>query len=140
MTAPFAPTQSSAAAAPSELSTVILICQAVRVWTKARAEGAPAQRALFRMLNERGQGLLAPVFDGLFTCAEIVREKPLLPGSGCAISPDEARLCVLLEAMNGPGGPSYGRVRNERLLTAAVASARTAMRIETATAAEQGAA
>jgi hypothetical protein len=67
-----------------------------RRWRSARLANEAAQSALFEMLAPAGLGLLAPVFDGYFTCAETALGQPLATGCGPRLSADEACLAALL--------------------------------------------
>jgi hypothetical protein len=87
MTAPLLSIQKQASQA--DIGEVILLCKALRAWTLARQEDAPAQQVLFTLLEPRGRGLLAPVYDGLFACTEAALGRPLATGCGCALSIDE---------------------------------------------------
>jgi len=81
-----------------DFGEVILLCKALRVWSIARQEGEPAQQALFALLNPRGRGLLAPVYDGLFACVEAALGRLFATGCGCKMSADEAWLAAIVYA------------------------------------------
>lgn len=123
--APYMPAPS-----PTDLPAVILVCKSLRVWSNARSKGEETQQALFSLLKKRGLGLLAPVFDGLFTCFTTAHKRELKTGCGCAISPDEATLWSLLRGV-GVGRPgTFEAAADDRLLFASVASARSVLMSE----------
>lgn len=80
----------------ASFDSLIMICKALRVWTLARELGEPVQIALYAFLNPKGLGILAPVLDGLFACAETALARSLRSGCGCAMSADESWLCGLI--------------------------------------------
>ncbi|MEM9839353.1 MAG: hypothetical protein AAF830_09390 [Pseudomonadota bacterium] len=86
-----------------QMGATILICQALRAWTNARAHQANAQQAIFAVVHEGGRGFLAPVLDGLFSCLSDAKGTPLQCGDGCTMTNDEYHLCT---AVLGNGTPS----------------------------------
>lgn len=84
-------------AVPSDMFAIlILLCKALRVWRMAQDGGDPLQQALHALLSPRGLGVLAPAFDGLFTCGCTALGRALRPGCGCAMSADETWLAGLV--------------------------------------------
>jgi predicted permease len=95
-----------------------------RRWRSARLAKEAAQSALFEMLAPAGLGLLAPVFDGYFTCAETALGRPLATGCGLRLSADEACLAALLMRPSMPcaaATPLFASaVRSARIMVANV--------------------
>jgi len=112
-----------------DLGEVILLCKALRLWSHARQEGEPAQQALFALLNPRGRGLLAPVYDGLFACVEASLGRPLATGCGCTMSADEAWLTALVSAQRSDASsPHIADSGRAALIDIAAVSARIMVR------------
>lgn len=112
-----------------DLGEVILLCKALRIWSQARQEGEPAQPALFALLDPHGRGLLAPVYDGLFTCVGAALGRPLATGCGCAISADEAVLATLVYANTSvTSGSATNNSEHAALARAAVRCAQIMLR------------
>jgi hypothetical protein len=114
----------------TDLGAVILFCKSLRAWTFARANGQPAQQAVFAVLNARECGLLAPVLDGLFTCAQASLGRALQPSCGCAISADESWLAALIGfAVPNVWTPDRQSQADSDLLDAAANSAQVMVRL-----------
>jgi len=112
-----------------DFGEVILLCKALRLWSQARQEGESAQQALFALLNPRGWGLLAPVYDGLFACVEVALGRRLAVGCGCTMSADEAWLATLVSSHRADvSSPRIADAGNAALIEIATVSARIMMR------------
>lgn len=74
------------------------IClEAVRCWRRARDTGGDVQPSLFRVLEKRGQDMLAPVLDGLMLLFEAALGRRFAAGEGGQMSEDEHLLFGLLD-------------------------------------------
>lgn len=105
----------------SDLELTILVCKALRVWSEQRNAGEPVQPALYALLSPCGLCILAPVFDGLFSFAQMAMARPLSPGAGCAMSADEAWLVSLIGFMRrDASGWTIGDAERSELLEVAV--------------------
>jgi hypothetical protein len=79
----------------AEIEEILTV--SARCWRTARDGGLPVQPALFRALEESDRGLLAPVFDSLFTLYEAAIGRPLAPGRAARLSEDERRLLGFMD-------------------------------------------
>ena len=82
----FAPAETPAL---QDLGVAIQLIKALRIWTQARLDRCPPQPRLVAFLHPLGQELLAPQYDGVFTCLAGCLGKPLEVSKGCDLSADE---------------------------------------------------
>jgi hypothetical protein len=124
-TQPAGGTHIDSAPAPAAFQTTIIFCKALRIWHHRRTEGEPVQPALYTFLASRGLGILAPVFDGLFSCAELALGRPTVVGTGCGMSSDEAWIASLIGlARRDASGWTIPDPQRKALLDGAARSAR----------------
>ena len=67
-----------------------LITTVARCWRVARDEGENAQKCLYALLRPVGLGVLAPVFDSLFSLCESALGRPIATGLRGAASAELA--------------------------------------------------
>lgn len=102
--------------APSaQLSTELMITDALRCWQNSRAAGTSALPRLYRLLAARGRPMLAPAFDSLLRLFED------WPGRQSALTgskpfADETLLMTLLEEATGIDTPFESALSSTRAM------------------------
>lgn len=89
-------TTAPAGAAPSPLRSS-LITAVARCWRTARDERENAQKCLYALLRPVGLGVLAPVFDSLFSLCESALGRKIATGRRAVASADERLLLGMLD-------------------------------------------
>ncbi len=118
-------THTDSAPTPAAFQTTIILCKALRIWHHRRTEGESVQPALYTFLASRGLCILAPVLDGLFSCAELALGRPFVVGTGCEMSADEAWIASLIGlARRDASGWTIRDPQRKALLDGAARSAR----------------
>ncbi|MGN7158421.1 hypothetical protein [Sphingomonas sp. SAFR-052] len=74
-----------------------LITTVARCWRVARDEGENAQKCLYALLRPVGLGVLAPVFDSLFSLCESALGRPIATGLRGPASADERLVLGMLD-------------------------------------------
>jgi hypothetical protein len=82
----------------------VILIDVVRAWRRARDGDHPVQPSLFRALDSRDCGLLAPVFDSLLRLYETALGRRLCVGEGPWMSEDELLLLGLLDGSKARPG------------------------------------
>lgn len=97
-TAP-SPPRNVAAPAGSKRSPVrsALVTTIARCWRTARDERENAQNCLYALLRPVGLGVLAPVFDSLFSMYESALGRPIATGRRGSASADERLVLGMLD-------------------------------------------
>lgn len=93
------PADSGVAPGPPDRSPVrsTLITTVARCWRVARDERENAQKCLYALLRPVGLGVLAPVFDSLFSLCESALGRPIATGLRGPASADEQLVLGMLD-------------------------------------------